>query len=1161
MYTVAGTAPCPNDMSVATVNIQPGVDAGVDGNTSVCDYSTATVDLSTLITGEDLGGTWTRTSGTGGTFNAAAGTYIPAVGATTSTFMYTVTGTAPCPNDMSVATVTINVCNVMISGNVYEDNNGPANVDGTGTNTNTPIYANLVDPSGNVVDVVPVGSNGSYAFTNVTTNTTYTMVLSTTQGTVGNPAPTPSLPAGWENVSEDCCDNTGNDGTTDGITTVTVGTVNVPEVNFGITQPLSLGNLVWNDLNQDGDFDAGEPLLQGATVNLYEDANNDGTPDGVAINTATTGLNGEYRFDDLAPGNYIVGVTPPAPASGSSFESTNGPAQSATPNDDINDDDNGVTTVSGETFSGTVALLAGTEPTNDDPYAAIPNANSNLSVDFGFYQPIKISGNVYSDQNGETNVDGTPINNPSNTPLFANLVDPLGNVIGTDPIDPNGTYEFNDVDPNTTYTVVLSTTQGTVGNPAPAATLPFGWDNVSEDCCDNTGNDGTTDGIVTVMVATTDVPEANFGITEPLSLGNVVWNDLDQNGTQDAGELGIPGATVNLYEDANNDGTPDGVAIMTATTDPNGLYLFDNLLPGTYVVGVVPPAPATGSPFESTDGPAEEPSPNSDGDKNDNGITTTAGETFSGTVALAIGTEPTAENPSNDNTKPDANSNLTVDFGFYQPINLSGNVFNDTDGPSNVDGTPINNPSSTPLYVSLIDPSGNVVAVDTVDPNGEYNFEDVEPNSTYTINLSDMPGTVGNPAPTPNLPSGWSNVGEDCCDNVGNDGTPDGIVTVTVGTTDVDEANFGIFEPLSIGNQVWIDSNKNGILDNGELPLGNAVVNLYEDVNNDGTPDGAAVATMTTGTDGLYKFENLEPGKYIVGVTPPSNTNGSYTSSQTGEEVNPNLDVDLNDNGVTQVGNESRSGTVMLAAGAEPTGETPNNTPAITDANGNLTVDFGFFLCPNNFMFDDAPLCANTTVDLTSYELSEYQGGVWTYNNQPVVNPTAVDTAGTYTYTYTNGSCVATGNLEVFTNVPDYTPTIQIAPSAITGISPVRVIITISEILDFEACSDLFILVPKLLPRFQFNFDTTATIVGGIAVANADWQYYPNANPNYYIWQYTGTGGTFPAMGSSKLGYIGTYDPSNTDGQSTFSVQIFQGSGGETNQVNNTDSDLLLYFR
>jgi|GEM_PF-3322930 len=81
--------------------------AGTDGNTTVCDSSVAAIDLFELITGEETGGTWTRLTGSSGTFSAGAGTYTPASGATTSTFKYTLTGTEPCKGDESIATVTI----------------------------------------------------------------------------------------------------------------------------------------------------------------------------------------------------------------------------------------------------------------------------------------------------------------------------------------------------------------------------------------------------------------------------------------------------------------------------------------------------------------------------------------------------------------------------------------------------------------------------------------------------------------------------------------------------------------------------------------------------------------------------------------------------------------------------------------------------------------------------------------------------------------------------------------------------------------------------------------------------------------------------------------------------------------------------------------------
>ncbi len=1055
---------------------------------------------------------------------------------------------------------------IKIAGNVYNDLNGPANVDGTPLHNpaNTQLYANLVDPSGNVVAVDPINPNGTYEFTNVIPNTTYKVVLSDTAGTVGNATPQANLPFGWENVSEDCCDNTGNDGNANGEVTVVLGTTDLSNANFGIREPLSIGNTVWNDIDQDGLRGATEVGIPGATVKLYADNNTDGVPDGPAIaTTVTAGANGYYLFDGLNAGSYVIGVTPPVPTSGPAWKSSNGLGEETNPNADGDNNDNGIILVGSELRSGFITISIGGEPTGENPSNdnAKPDSNSNLTVDFGFYQPLKIAGNVYNDQNGPTNVDGTPINNPSGAQVYASLVNAAGIVVAVDPVNANGTYEFNDVSPNTTYKVVMSTVAGVVNGPAPTPSLPFGWENVSEDCCDNTGNDGTTNGEVTVVLGTTDLNNANFGIRQPMSLGNMVWNDVNQNGLRDNGEGGIVGATVNLYEDANTDGTPDGAAIATTTTTGvNGFYLFDGLNPGSYIVGVTPPA-TSGAAYVSYTGVNEEANPNLDGDHNDNGVVQVGAETRSGFITLAVGTEPNSETPSNDNSKPDSNSNLTLDFAFFQPLKIAGNVFNDQNGATNVDGTPIGQASGNQLFANLVGPSGNVLAVDTVNSNGTYEFFDVTPNTIYTIVLTDASGSVGNPAPVASLPNGWTNVSEDCCDNVGNDGTTNGLLTANVVTSDLTNANFGIREPLALGNMVWNDVNKNGIQDNTEGPITGATVRLYEDFNNDNTPDGAAIATVVTGSNGLYNFEGLETNNYIVGVTPPVITGATYVSSVTGEEANPNLNIDSNDNGVTQIGLEIRTNSISLSPGTEPAGELPNNTPLTPDSNANLTIDFGFFECPAGFTFSDYNLCANTTVDLTSFEPVNYTGGTWTLNGQAVTTPTAVNTAGTYTYTFTNGTCTTTGTLTVINNIPDYTPTIQIAPSAITGTSNVRVIINITELLNFDACSDVFVIVPKLVPRYIFNYVDTASVIGGIPVKNVDWQFFGNANPNFYIWKYVGTGGVYPAGAASTFGYIGAYDPNNTDGQSTFSVQVFQGSGGETNQTNNTDSDLLIYFR
>jgi hypothetical protein len=106
-YTVAGADGCSAAYANVVIRIVTGPNAGTDGATRVCGTSTTTIYLANLITGEQTGGTWVRTSGTGGTFNAAAATFLP-TGATTSTFTYTVTPMAPCTIPAtSTATVTV----------------------------------------------------------------------------------------------------------------------------------------------------------------------------------------------------------------------------------------------------------------------------------------------------------------------------------------------------------------------------------------------------------------------------------------------------------------------------------------------------------------------------------------------------------------------------------------------------------------------------------------------------------------------------------------------------------------------------------------------------------------------------------------------------------------------------------------------------------------------------------------------------------------------------------------------------------------------------------------------------------------------------------------------------------------------------------------------
>ncbi len=87
-------------------------------------------------------------------------------------------------------------------------------------------------------------------------------------------------------------------------------------VDGGIYSPLgSIGDFVWNDTNNNGLQDTGEPGVSGVKVELYaSDAS--GNPVGAAINTVTTNASGFYTFNNLPKGDYVVRiVTSTLPAS------------------------------------------------------------------------------------------------------------------------------------------------------------------------------------------------------------------------------------------------------------------------------------------------------------------------------------------------------------------------------------------------------------------------------------------------------------------------------------------------------------------------------------------------------------------------------------------------------------------------------------------------------------------------------------------------------------------------------------------------------------------------------------------------------------------------------------------------------------------------------
>ena len=232
-------------------------------------------------------------------------------------------------------------------------------------------------------------------------------------------------------------------------------------------------------------------------------------------------------------------------------------------------------------------------------------------------------------------------------------------------IDWNGNGSFGDLNETAQIAVPAGTNGGSVTLdfgvvPAGNVAAPFARFRLSTDVgCSPTGV--ASDGEVEDYVA-----DSTGGA---MSLGNLVWEDLNNDGLVTAGEPGIPGIPVNLYLDADNNGTPDGPAIDSMTTDGSGNYLFSALLPDTYLVEIVAPSRytvSTGTGRRWLPSGPYEPAPDPDNDiNNDDNGTLIGASIWSLPVTLTAKGEPV----NDDDT--DFNSNLSVDFGLLTHFDLA----------------------------------------------------------------------------------------------------------------------------------------------------------------------------------------------------------------------------------------------------------------------------------------------------------------------------------------------------------------------------------------------------------------------------------------------------------------------------------------------------------
>ncbi|MEZ5452603.1 MAG: IPTL-CTERM sorting domain-containing protein [Thiothrix sp.] len=765
-------------------------------------------------------------------------------------------------------------------------------------------------------------------------------------------------------------------------------------VDFALTPPVaatpvSVGDTIWIDANENGLQDEGESPLAGATVTLL-DAGGNPVKDlgGNDVTAATTGTDGKYLFDNLPEGDYIVRVTPP-----SGYQATSGGADA---DDNPANNDSNCAVVGSNIQTLPFTLTAGMEP---DVGADGDGTNSNLTVDCGFYQPPEpthsIGNRVWVDANNNGLAD------VGENPAVAGITLELkgsdgsdGSAIASTQTNAEGRYLFSGLGAGSYQVCVAASnfatgallegyTASTGGNVVDANTDIDGDDNGTDDTsvglCSNmvvlgdqepldeataTGNDGddgvgTEDNRSNLTVDFGIVPPAP---ATPVSVGDYIWVDANENGLQDEGDGLLAGATVTLLD---KDGNPvkdlDGNTVTAATTGTDGKYLFSNLPEGDYIVRVVPPAgyQVTTGGADVDDNPAN--------DDNNCAVVGSNIQTLPFTLTASMEPDVAADG---DGT----NSNLTVDCGFYQPPapthsignmvwvdNGAGNAANANNGIRDAGEAAVKDG----VVMELLDKDGIVIREvqtsdgyylfsgleagdyrvcvahgnfdlgllagytassggDEADVNSNGDNNDNGDNDTQNGLCSDVI-TLNDQEPTGETPTASGIAGDD------GQGTEDARSNLTV--------DFGVIPPVipvSVGDTIWIDANKDGVKDASETALSGATVTLLD---KDGNPakdlDGNNVTAVTTGTDGKYLFSNLPEGDYIVRVTPPS----GYQVTTGGADVDDN--PANNDNNCAVVGNNVQTAPFTLMGGMEP--------DVAADGDGkdsNLTVDCGFFQPP-----------------------------------------------------------------------------------------------------------------------------------------------------------------------------------------------------------------------
>jgi hypothetical protein len=260
---------------------------------------------------------------------------------------------------------------------------------------------------------------------------------------------------------------------------------------------------------------------------------------------------------------------------------------------------------------------------------------------------------------------------------------------------------------------------------------------------------------------------------------------------------------------------------------------------------------------------------------------------------------------------------------------------------------------------------------------------------------------------------------------------------------EVEDYAISAIAPLvAVGNLVWVDQNDNGRFDTGEGTSG--VLVQAKNVS-----DNAVVGSATTDAAGIYRITGLAPGNYYLHIPASEFAVGKPLNerfSLVGHGADNGRDDNWDENGIDDANaatNGIRSPNLTLTYGGEPTaneigadgGWDDGVSGRPSDANADLTVDFGFANCnqtnliangsfetanPTTLTFPDIFPTGGTAIAKTRTTMSNTDIANWTFDTGSYVQDPTRATDGNR-MVYLNGSGCVGQRFAVGTTIPGYT--------------------------------------------------------------------------------------------------------------------------------------------